>query len=141
MKRVNTSPGPSLACCRPERCLRKRPTAIRSKAISIVVPSAPGGTTDFTARLVGEQLSRAWASRWWSTTGPAPAGNIGTRRCRVRTRRLHLAHAVLGYQVGNPACSRRPAGTGKDFTPVAMVTRAPQVVAVRANLLPATSPN
>jgi hypothetical protein len=40
--------------------------------IRFIVPFPAGSGTDVNARLIGERLGQAWASRWWSRTSPAP---------------------------------------------------------------------
>ena len=48
------------------------------KAITMVVPSAPGGSTDFVARLVGEGLSKALGQPIVIDNKAGAAGNLGT---------------------------------------------------------------
>lgn len=106
------------------------------KPITIVVPSAPGGTTDFTARLIAEPLSRALGQPVVIDNKPGGSGNIGNQLvARAKPDGYTLLLAFSGFQVGNPHLFKN---TGwdpiKDFAPVSMLTRAPQVVTVRAGL-------
>jgi tripartite-type tricarboxylate transporter receptor subunit TctC len=106
------------------------------RAITIVVPSSPGGTTDFTARLIAEPLSRALGQPVVIDNKAGAAGNIGNQFvAKAKPDGYTLLLAYSGYQVGNPHLFKKAGWDPiKDFTPVAMLTRAPQVVAARANL-------
>jgi tripartite-type tricarboxylate transporter receptor subunit TctC len=106
------------------------------RPITFVVPSAPGGTTDFTARLVGEQLSRALGQPVVIDNKAGGAGNIGNQAvAKARPDGYTLLVAYSGYQVGNPHLFAKAGWDPiKDFAPVAMMTRAPQVLVVKADL-------
>ena len=106
------------------------------RPITIVVPSAPGGSTDFTARLIAEPLSRALGQPVVIENKAGAAGNIGNQAvARAKPDGHTLLLAYSGYQVGNPHLFKR---TGwdpiKDFAPISMLTRAPQVLATKADL-------
>ena len=66
---------------------------------------------------------------------PGASGNIGNQFvARAKPDGYTLLVAYSGYQVGNPHLFKKAGWDPiKDFTPVAMLTRAPQVVAARAN--------
>ena len=106
------------------------------RPITIVVPSAPGGTTDFSARLIAEPLSRALGQSVVVDNKPGAAGNIGNQFvARAKPDGYTLLLAYSGYQVGNPHLFKRAGWDPiKDFVPVAMLTRAPQLLVARANL-------
>ena len=107
-----------------------------SRPITLVVPSAPGGTTDFTARLIGDALSRALGQPVIVDNKPGGAGNIGNQFvAKARPDGHTLLVAYSGYQVGNPHLYARAGWDPiKDFAPVAMLTRAPQVIVTRGDL-------
>jgi tripartite-type tricarboxylate transporter receptor subunit TctC len=106
------------------------------RPITLVVPSAPGGTTDFTARLVAEQLSKALGQAVVIDNKAGAAGNIGNQFvARAKPDGHTLLVAYSGYQVGNPHLFKNAGWDPiKDFEPIAMMTRAPQVVVIRATL-------
>jgi tripartite-type tricarboxylate transporter receptor subunit TctC len=106
------------------------------RTITIVVPSAPGGTTDFTARLIAEPLSRALGQAVVIDNRAGAAGNIGNQMvAKAKPDGYTLLLAYSGYQVGNPHLFKKAGWDPiKDFAPVAMLTRAPQVVAARTGL-------
>jgi tripartite-type tricarboxylate transporter receptor subunit TctC len=106
------------------------------KPITLVVPSAPGGTTDFTARLVADQLSTALGQPVIVENKAGGAGNIGNLAvARAKPDGYTLLVAYSGYQVGNPHLFKKAGWDPiKDFEPVAMMTRAPQVVVTKLAL-------
>jgi tripartite-type tricarboxylate transporter receptor subunit TctC len=106
------------------------------RSITLVVPSAPGGSTDFTARLISDGLGRALGQPVIVDNKPGGSGNIGNQLvARAKPDGYTLLVAYSGYQVGNPHLFKQ---TGwdpiKDFAPIAMLTRAPQVIAARSTL-------
>lgn len=106
------------------------------RPITLVVPSAPGGTTDFTARLIADSLSRALGQPVIVDNKAGAAGNIGNQFvAKSRPDGHTLLVAYSGYQVGNPHLFPNAGWDPiKDFTPVAMLTRAPQVIVTKAGL-------
>lgn len=103
-----------------------------TKAITFVVPSAPGGSTDYIARLLADPLSKALGQPIVIDNRPGGAGNIGSEAAS----RSNDGHTFLvqysGYHVGNPALFPGTMRWNpiKDFTGVAMLMRAPHVIAV-----------
>jgi tripartite-type tricarboxylate transporter receptor subunit TctC len=110
------------------------------RPITLIVPSAPGGTTDFTARLISDQLGKALGQPVVVDNKPGAAGNIGNQMvARAKPDGHTLLLAYSGYQVGNPHLFKSAGWDPiKDFTGVAMVTRAPQVI-VASKPVPANS--
>ena len=107
-----------------------------SKPITMVVPTAPAGSTDIMARLVGDPLQRALGQPVVIDNKPGASGNIGTEFvARAAPDGYTLLMQYSGYHVGNPSLypNIRWSPT-KDFVPVAMVMRAPHVVAVSGRL-------
>jgi tripartite-type tricarboxylate transporter receptor subunit TctC len=106
------------------------------RLITIVVPSAPGGTTDFTARLIAEPLSRALGQPVVIDNKAGAAGNIGNQAvARAKPDGHTLLLAYSGYQVGNPHLFKKAGWDPiKDFAPISLLTRAPQVLATKADL-------
>ena len=106
------------------------------RPITLVVPTAPGGTTDFTARLIADPLARALGQPVVVDNKPGASGNIGNQMvARAKPDGYTLLLAYSGYQVGNPHLFKKAGWDPiKDFAPVGMLTRAPQVLVARANL-------
>lgn len=106
------------------------------KAITLVVPSAPGGTTDYVARLIADQLGQALGQAVIVDNKAGAAGNIGNQAvARAKPDGHTLLVAYSGYQVGNPHLFKKAGWDPiKDFEPVAMMARAPQLVVVRTGL-------
>ncbi|MDB5803348.1 MAG: transporter substrate-binding protein [Betaproteobacteria bacterium] len=110
--------------------------AYPSHPITMVVPTSPGGTTDFTARLLADPLSKALGQAIVIDNRPGAAGNIGTQLvARAKNDGYTLLLQYSGYHVGNPALFKQLTWHPiSDFAPVANVISAPQVVAVPASL-------
>jgi tripartite-type tricarboxylate transporter receptor subunit TctC len=110
-----------------------------TKPITIIVPSAAAGSTDIMARLVGEQLQKLLGQPVVVDNRPGASGNIGTEAvARAAPDGYTLLMQYSGYHVGNPALFPQIRWKTSDFAPVALVMRAPHVIAV-SGALPATN--
>jgi tripartite-type tricarboxylate transporter receptor subunit TctC len=105
------------------------------RAITLVVPTAPGGTTDFTARLIAEPLSKALGKPVVIDNKPGGSGNIGNQlAARAKPDGYTFLLAYSGYQVGNPHLFKNTGWEAKDFAAVSMLTRAPQLITIKKDL-------
>ncbi len=102
------------------------------KPITVIVPSAPGGSTDLVARLIGEGLGKALGQPVIVDNKAGAAGNLGTEVvARAKPDGYTLLMQYSGYHVGNPSLFPQIKWhPTKDFAPVALVMRAPHVIAV-----------
>lgn len=105
------------------------------RPITLVVPSAPGGSTDIVARLIGDQMAKDFGQSVVVENRPGASGNIGTEYVvRAPKDGYTLLLQYSGYHVGNPALFKGIRWKPSDFAPVALVMRAPHVIAVSAKL-------
>ncbi len=105
-----------------------------SRPISVIVPYTPGGSTDVTARIVGERLSAVLGQRLIIDNKPGAGGNLGmeiTARAAPDGYTLGInttAHAInmtLFKTLGYDALG--------SFEPVALLTENPLVLVVPPN--------
>jgi tripartite-type tricarboxylate transporter receptor subunit TctC len=98
-----------------------------SKPIRLIVPYAPGGSSDIIARLLGQHLSASMGQPFVVDNRPGAGGIVGTA--------LLAKSAPDGYSLLlqdmphtiNPAVyGQVPYDPVRDFTPVTLVARAPQ---------------
>lgn len=108
------------------------------RTVTLVVPSQPGGSIDFLARLLSEPLSKSMGVPVVVENKPGASGNIGNMQvARARPDGYTLLLAYNGFLVGNPHLYKT--GTVdpvKELAPVSMVAQAPQII-VATNGLPA----
>lgn len=111
-----------------------------SKTIMMVVPSAPGGSTDFAARLLTEMLGNSLGKSFVIENRGGASGNIGNKAVAQAAPDGHtLLMAYSGYQVANKTLFKSPGWDPiKSFAPIAMVMKAPHVVLVKKDLPVAT---
>jgi len=103
-----------------------------SRPVTMIVPTVPGGSTDFTARLLQEPLSKALGQPVLVENRGGASGNIGTELvARAKPDGHTLLLQFSGFHVGNPHLFKGLKWDPvKDFTPIAMALYAPQVIAV-----------
>ncbi len=110
--------------------------AYPAKPITMLVPSAPGGTTDLAARMVAEPLSKALGQPVVVENRAGANGVIAAVAVkRAEPDGYTIMMQYSGYHVISPLVSKgAPQWTLKDLQPVANVLSAPQVIVAREGL-------
>ncbi|MDB5824303.1 MAG: transporter [Herminiimonas sp.] len=106
-----------------------------TKPIKIVVPFAPGGTTDVLARLVGQRMTAAWGQPVFVENRPGAGATLGADMVAKSpadgyTLLMGAAHHTIAQNV----YSKLPYHFGRDFAPVSVVAMVPNMVVVNANV-------
>jgi tripartite-type tricarboxylate transporter receptor subunit TctC len=101
-----------------------------SKAITLVVPFPPGGQTDAVGRLIGDKLSKALGQPVIVDNRPGVNGSLGSDIvARAAPDGYTLIVTGPGTHAINQLVNRNVKyDTRKDFTHIAMLTRAPSVL-------------
>lgn len=113
-----------------------------NRPIRLVVPFAPGGVTDASARIVADQMGKRLGQQMIVENRPGASGNIGTSQvARAEPDGYTLVLAFDGTMVINPhVFSNIPFDTLKDFAPVGKIGDAVLIIvahpSVPANTLP-----
>jgi tripartite-type tricarboxylate transporter receptor subunit TctC len=103
-----------------------------SKPIRLVVPFPPGGTTDILARDVGQRLTEALGQPVVIDNRPGAAGNIGSDIvAKAAPDGYTLLMCTVSSHAINPSLyAKLPYDHIKDFAPVILVARVPNVLEV-----------
>jgi tripartite-type tricarboxylate transporter receptor subunit TctC len=107
-----------------------------SHAITLIVPTAPGGTTDIAARMLAEPLGKALGQTVIVDNRGGASGAIAAVAVkRAEPDGYTLLMQYSGYHVITPWVTKQPLGwEAKDLAAVANVLSAPQLIVVRAGL-------
>ena len=108
-----------------------------SKPITLLIPVAPGGTTDIAGRALAKQLKDKLGQSVIVDNKPGASGSIANSAvARALPDGYTLLLSYEGFHAGNPAIKRNlPWDPVKSFTPIAEVIRGPHLI-----LVPASSP-
>jgi tripartite-type tricarboxylate transporter receptor subunit TctC len=108
----------------------------QKRAVTLVVPFAPGGGTDALARDLAKPLADKLGVPVVVDNKGGAGGTIAAQQISQAKPDGHtLLLAYSGYQVGNPHLFKKAGWDPiKDFAPISMLTRAPQVLATKADL-------
>ncbi len=106
-----------------------------SRPVSVIVPFAPGGGADVVARIVFAQVTAADGPGFVIENRPGAGGNIGVEALARAVPDGHTIGTVAISTHGvNPTLYRRlPFDPLADFTPIALLSLQPVVVAVKAD--------
>lgn len=111
------------------------------KPVTMVVPTAAGGTTDLSARMLAQALGPVLGQTVVVDNKGGGNGNIAAAAVkRAEADGYTLLMQYSGYHVISPHITRQKQWEQGDFQPVANVISAPQIIVVRADLPVKTLP-
>jgi tripartite-type tricarboxylate transporter receptor subunit TctC len=107
-----------------------------AKTVRIIVPFAPAGSTDVTARVVAQKLSEAWHQQVIVDNRPGAGGNIGAEAvAKAAPDGYTLLLATTGVMAINHRLYRTlPFDALRDFTPVTQIGALPLILIVHPSL-------
>src|SRR2546423_15353733 len=107
-----------------------------SKPVRLVGPYAAGGTSDILARQLGPKLSETWSQPVVVENRTGANGNVGADFVAKSAPDGYtlLITDLGGLAISASVYSQLPFNPSKDFTPVAMVSYSPHVLAVHPSV-------
>jgi tripartite-type tricarboxylate transporter receptor subunit TctC len=105
-----------------------------TKPVKFIVPFPPGGATDISARMLGEQLSRIWGQQVIIENRGGAGGGVGAAEAARATPDGYTLFFPSGSVVtaNQHIYARMAYNPEKDFIPVTNVVTGPQVLTVPA---------
>jgi tripartite-type tricarboxylate transporter receptor subunit TctC len=105
-----------------------------SKPVRIVVPFAPGGTTDILARAIAPELQKAFGQSFVVENRAGAGGNVGAEAVA----KSNDGHTILMGTVGTHGINKAlyptlPFDPVKDFAPITVVAYVPNVMVMNAD--------
>jgi tripartite-type tricarboxylate transporter receptor subunit TctC len=107
-----------------------------SKPIRFVIPYPPGGASDVTARIIGAKMTEAWAQQVIIDNRPGANGIIALEQvAKSAPDGYTILMANVGPNAINPVVyAKLPYDAIRDFAPVTLTTKVPQVIVANAYL-------
>ena len=106
-----------------------------TKPVKIVVPFAPGGTTDILARAIAPELGKAFGQSFVVENRAGAGGNVGADIvAKAPADGYTLLMGTVGtHGINKSLYSKMPFDPQKDFAPVSLVAGVPNVMVMNAD--------
>jgi tripartite-type tricarboxylate transporter receptor subunit TctC len=106
-----------------------------SRPLRLVVPFAPGGSSEIVARSVAGELSKTLGQNMFVDNKPGAAGNIAMQEVANSTDEHTLVLGHIGTLAVNPYIfPKLPYDAAKDFAPITLVSKVPSLYVVHPDL-------
>ena len=109
--------------------------AYPTKPVRLVVPFAPGGGVDATARIIAPKLSELMGQNWVVDNRTGAAGNLGSEIVAHAAPDGYTVLLALDTQLtANPSLYKLPFSVEKDLQPVIILAVSDQIVVVHPSV-------
>lgn len=105
-----------------------------SKPVRIIVPFAPGGGSDFTARLMAQKLSERYGQSFIVENRAGAGGNLGAELALKAPPDGYTLLLISASYTVNPSVYKLSFDPIKDIAPVIQISGGPYVVAVHPSV-------
>ena len=106
-----------------------------AKPLRLVVPFAPGGSSEIVARAVAGEMAKTIGQNVFVDNKPGAAGNIAMQEVANSTDEHTLILGHIGTLAVNPYIfPKLPYDAAKDFVPVTLVSKVPSLYVVHPDL-------
>src|SRR5262245_52767402 len=107
------------------------------KPIKIIVPFAPGGSTDIISRVIGQKMTENWGQQVIVETRPGAATVIGTTAAAQAAPDGYTLLVTVSNLATSPALQDSlPFDPNRDFEPISMIGSTPIVFYVNPKFPP-----
>ncbi|MFM7011904.1 MAG: Bug family tripartite tricarboxylate transporter substrate binding protein [Betaproteobacteria bacterium] len=106
-----------------------------TRSIKIVVPSPPGGSTDFLARTIGQKLQADWGQSVVIENKPGAGLRLGADAvAKSPADGYTLLMAAIHHSIAQAVYNKRSYELERDLVPIGIVANVPNVLIVPASL-------
>ncbi len=105
-----------------------------SKPVKIIAPFAPGGGTDFIARLIAQKLTEKLGTQVIVENKPGAGGNLGAEQAVKSPADGYTLLLVAGSYTVNPSLYKMAFDSVTDVTPIIQLSQGPFIVAVHPSV-------
>ncbi|MES2414496.1 MAG: tripartite tricarboxylate transporter substrate binding protein [Pseudomonadota bacterium] len=104
------------------------------KPVRLLVPFAPGGSSEIVARSTATELSKSLGQTVFVENKPGASGNIAMQECAQSTDGHTLILGHIGTFAVNPYIfDKLPFDTNRDFKPVSLLAKVPSLYVVNSD--------
>ncbi len=106
-----------------------------TKPLRLVVPFAPGGSSEIVARAVAGEMAKTMGQNVFVDNKPGAAGNIAMQEVANSNDEHTLVLGHIGTLAVNPYIfAKLPYDAARDFTPITLVAKVPSLYVVHPDL-------
>jgi len=106
-----------------------------NKPLRLVVPFAPGGSSEIVARAVAGEMAKGLSQNVFVDNKPGAAGNIAMQEVAGSTDEHTLVLGHIGTLAVNPYIfPKLPYDANKDFVPITLISKVPSLYVVHPDL-------
>ena len=105
-----------------------------NKPVKIIAPFAPGGGTDFIARLIAQKLTEKLGTQVIVENKPGAGGNLGAEQAVKSPADGYTLLLVAGSYTVNPSLYKLTFDPVNDITPIIQLSQGPFIVAVHPSV-------